>query len=111
MTTVREAEACDRVIPGTSVSRVMRWDARCAHEVCRFRLRELTRDRLAECWMCGSPEAPELEHIVSLSRGGLACIENTAMACRACNAWKGERTVEELYDLGTQSPERTRGVP
>jgi 5-methylcytosine-specific restriction endonuclease McrA len=47
--------------------------------------------------MCGSPEAPELGHIIPLSRGGLPCIENTAMACAQCNRWKGERLVEELY--------------
>ena len=80
-----------------TVSRVERWEARCQHEDCRFRLRALTRERLAECWMCGSTDAPELEHIVPLSRDGLACIENTAMACGPCNRWKGERLVDELY--------------
>jgi 5-methylcytosine-specific restriction endonuclease McrA len=60
-------------------------------------------------WMCrlcgidtpkelrGSYEhnAPELDHVVPLSRGGAHTFNNTQCLCRSCNGWKAARTMEE----------------
>lgn len=43
-----------------------------------------------------SPWAPELDHVIPLSRGGAHTYENTACACRACNIAKGDRLPDEL---------------
>jgi len=59
------------------------------------------------CYLCGcetpealrgtyEPNAPELEHMIPLSRGGAHSYANTRCACRACNLIKGDRTVEEV---------------
>jgi 5-methylcytosine-specific restriction endonuclease McrA len=59
------------------------------------------------CYLCGcdTPQAlrgtyeanaPELEHMVPLSRGGAHSYANTRCACRACNLIKGDRTVDEV---------------
>lgn len=39
--------------------------------------------------------APELDHIVPVSGGGLHTYENTQCLCRACNGWKAARTMDE----------------
>jgi len=60
-----------------------------------------TRDKWT-CYICGvhtprklrgsyEDNAPELEHIVPLSRGGLHTYGNTACACRKCNHKKSTR--------------------
>lgn len=67
------------------------------------------RDRW-RCHLCGcktprrlrgtnEPNAPELDHIVSLADGGSHTWGNVACACRACNGAKGARSVGQL-DLG-----------
>ena len=54
------------------------------------------------CHLCGCktpkekrgtyhPKAPELDHIVPLSKGGEHSYRNTACACRACNAAKSDK--------------------
>jgi 5-methylcytosine-specific restriction endonuclease McrA len=54
------------------------------------------------CYICDEPtprelrgtyeqRAPELEHIVPLSKGGMHTWDNVACACRACNLSKGAR--------------------
>lgn len=59
------------------------------------------------CYLCGcdtprtlrgsyEPNAPELDHVVPLARGGAHTYANTACACRACNGTKSDRLVEEL---------------
>lgn len=59
------------------------------------------------CYLCGvqtppkergtkSMTAPELEHIVPLSRGGSHTYDNVACACRRCNAAKGSLLQSEL---------------
>ena len=40
-----------------------------------------------------APNAPELDHIVPLSKGGAHTRANTACACRACNGAKADRVV------------------
>jgi 5-methylcytosine-specific restriction endonuclease McrA len=42
------------------------------------------------------PEAPELDHIVPLSRGGAHTYENTQLLCRACNGRKLDRLEHEM---------------
>lgn len=55
-----------------------------------------------KCRICGvdtprvlrgsyAPNAPELDHIIPLSRGGKHSMANTQCACRKCNALKGNR--------------------
>ncbi len=39
--------------------------------------------------------APELDHIVPVSRGGNHTYANTQCLCRSCNGWKAARTMEE----------------
>lgn len=41
------------------------------------------------------PNAPELDHIVPLSRGGFHAPDNCRCLCRSCNADKGDQTDEE----------------
>lgn len=48
------------------------------------------------CAYCGDEEGPhEIDHILSLARGGTSHLSNLCVACRPCNASKGGRTVEE----------------
>lgn len=66
----------------------------------------LERDGWA-CYLCGQPtppelrgtyepNAPELDHIVPLSKGGAHIKENVACICRRCNGEKGNRTLGEM---------------
>ncbi|WP_369913890.1 HNH endonuclease [Xanthomonas sp. NCPPB 3005] len=52
------------------------------------------------CYLCGcdtprelmgsaEPNAPELEHVIPLSKGGTHTRDNVRCACRACNLNKG----------------------
>lgn len=60
-----------------------------------------------QCYLCGcrtpkelrgsyEPNAPELEHVVPLSRGGAHLYSNVRCACRGCNLIKGDRTLDEV---------------
>lgn len=40
--------------------------------------------------------APELDHVVPLSKGGPHTYANTQCLCRSCNGWKAARTMEEV---------------
>ena len=57
-----------------------------------------------KCQICGTStpksrrgtlhsNAPELDHIIPLSKGGHHTKANTQCACRACNGWKSDRVV------------------
>lgn len=59
------------------------------------------------CYLCGiaTPQvlrgtqkanAPELEHMTPVSRGGAHSYANVRCACKACNAIKGDRTLDEI---------------
>jgi 5-methylcytosine-specific restriction endonuclease McrA len=49
------------------------------------------------CAYCGARDVPlEVEHIVPKSRGGSDRVSNLALACRACNERKGNRTAAEF---------------
>jgi hypothetical protein len=56
---------------------------------------EVMAERAAfRCEYCRAPAALfnfpfEIEHIVPLSRGGDDTVDNLALACRACNVFKG----------------------
>lgn len=65
-----------------------------------------TRDGWS-CYLCGChtpselrgsymQNAPELEHVVPLSRGGEHSYANVRCACRACNLIKGDKTLDEI---------------
>lgn len=43
-----------------------------------------------------SPDAPELDHIVPLSKGGDHTYQNVQLLCRACNSKKGANTIGQL---------------
>lgn len=44
--------------------------------------------------------APELDHIVPLSKGGPHSLTNVQCACRACNNAKGSRPLGQLLLIG-----------
>jgi 5-methylcytosine-specific restriction endonuclease McrA len=49
--------------------------------------------RIAVCAYCGTTEGTiEVEHVVPRSRGGTDAWHNTVLACKRCNAAKGDRT-------------------
>lgn len=45
-------------------------------------------------------DAPELDHIIPLSRGGNHSYLNTQCACRSCNAAKGDRPMGQMLLFG-----------
>lgn len=64
----------------------------------------LTTKQLAEwldihsndtCFFCGC-EAPEVDHIMPLSRGGHHCLDNLRKLCKTCNEAKRAQTDEEF---------------
>lgn len=68
-----------------------------------------------KCQMCGvrtprklrgtyDPRAPELDHIVPLSRGGAHSYRNTQCACRQCNHTKGNEHKGQLRLFGGVAP-------
>jgi 5-methylcytosine-specific restriction endonuclease McrA len=70
------------------------------------RLKVFERDGW-RCYLCRQPtprhlrgtydaRAPELEHVVPLSRGGAHAVSNVACACRECNSRKRNRLVSEV---------------
>lgn len=76
------------------------------------------------CYLCGDPtprdlrgtvhpRAPEIDHIVPKSRGGLDSYENTRACCRRCNLAKGSKLLETYLSRQTQKIrllELTNGV-
>ncbi|MBM3980482.1 MAG: HNH endonuclease [Planctomycetes bacterium] len=61
------------------------------------------------CEYCRAPEvvfnfAFEVEHIVPVARGGTAEPNNLALACRSCNAYKGDTTTARDPDTGDDAP-------
>jgi len=56
------------------------------------------------CAYCGAQNVPlEKEHIVPRSRGGSNRVSNLAVACRACNEKKGNRTAAEFGHPAVQA--------
>lgn len=59
-----------------------------------------TKDLIANrdgdrCHYCGTGHSLQIDHIYPKSRGGSSDAENLVLACRNCNASKGDRTPEE----------------
>lgn len=82
----------------------------------RYRsLRVQVRARGEGCWICrafgrdptidyslpaGDPRSFEVDHLVPVSRGGaLYDPANCVAAHRACNQWRGNKTVEQVLAL------------
>ena len=75
------------------------------------------------CYVCGvdtpqtlrgtrDPNAPELDHVVPLSRGGSHTPDNTECSCRQCNWKKGTKLIEEMgVAVHRLSPEKVAAVP
>lgn len=70
----------------------------------------LERDKWT-CQLCGiktpkskrgtyAPNAPELDHIVPISKGGLHTRINTQCACRQCNSLKADKPLGQLLLVG-----------
>lgn len=68
------------------------------------------------CYICGvhtppelrgtnEPDAPELEHVVSLTDGGAHALHNVACACRSCNSAKGARSYP-AYRVNPHGPQQ-----
>jgi len=55
------------------------------------------------CYYCfeGFENYYEIEHIIPLSRGGTNEEINICLACRACNAQKGTKLIDEWYNTKT----------
>lgn len=73
-------------------------------------LRVFKRDGY-RCGLCGRktirskrgtehPKAPELDHIIPLSKGGEHSYRNTQCSCRSCNGGKGNRSIGQLRLFG-----------
>jgi hypothetical protein len=68
--------------------------------------------RRAQCAYCGATSGPiEVEHIVSLSRGGTDAHGNLTLACAACNRRKGDRTPEEAGMVARFPPQTGQTHP
>jgi hypothetical protein len=59
----------------------------------------LEHERPEECIYCGSSEPLTTDHLIPRSRGGPDVGDNAIVACRSCNASKGDRGVYEWYGL------------
>jgi 5-methylcytosine-specific restriction endonuclease McrA len=61
------------------------------------RVRAIVRGRDNQiCQYCGKQDPNgEVDHVLSLSRGGPDMLENLVWACQECNAQKGDKTPRE----------------
>ena len=44
-----------------------------------------------QCWLCGSPDASEVDHVKPLSKGGSHMLSNIRPACGPCNRRKASK--------------------
>lgn len=51
------------------------------------------------CVVCGSPDRPEIDHIVPWSRGGTNDLSNLRILCRRCNVDKGDKLDSEWMEV------------
>lgn len=56
------------------------------------------RDKF-ECQYCGAHNDLTIDHIVPLSKGGTNEDDNLITACRSCNSYKGEQSLEEIKEI------------
>ena len=65
----------------------------------KLRTEILNRDQHT-CYICGDPEANEVDHIVPRSRGGaVSDPENLAAICKRCNLVKSDKMKEPVFLL------------
>ncbi len=68
-------------------------DTLMGYEIREYLLEKFNR----KCIYCDKTNIPlEIEHIIPKSRGGTNRVDNLAIACRACNQLKGNKTAEEF---------------
>lgn len=107
------SSACASFIRNDARNQHRRW--RKAKETAGLKLGRFTSRSVFErdgwrCRFCGieTPEAlrgtvehnaPELDHVVPLARGGQHSYDNTQCLCRACNGFKSNRTMAELEQV------------
>lgn len=58
--------------------------------------------RYPQCAYCGaefdpSKKEPQLDHVVPISKGGSHALSNAVLACRSCNASKGNKIPHEWF--------------
>lgn len=72
--------------------------------------RTLIKKHSGKCVLCSEsvvlkpldhPRAATIDHIVSVSRGGVDHISNMQLACLECNQKKGDMTMEEYMSAQT----------
>ena len=69
----------------------------------KLRLEIIKRDQ-STCYLCGTPDAKEVDHIRPISKNGaLYDPENLACICRRCNLLKGNKVGQISPFLGTKS--------
>lgn len=79
------------------------------------KIKVFERDRW-HCYLCGvhtppalmgtfDDDAPELEHVVPLSRGGAHAYSNVRCSCRSCNAEKSDLLLDEYLAKRLQRPQ------
>lgn len=56
------------------------------------------------CAYCGAPDAPHVDHVIPLCRGGSAFPSNLVPACSSCNRRNNWRTPREFGLAPTLSP-------
>lgn len=83
------------------------------------RVKRAIRNQLAadspHCAYCGKflPQEDErtLDHVTALARGGTHDPSNAALACRACNAFKRDMSLDEFRLLLSWMLERLTSLP
>ncbi|MCP8320958.1 MAG: HNH endonuclease, partial [archaeon] len=60
-------------------------------------VRDLERDKV--CIYCGKKENLSVDHLIPRSRGGPDIGDNAILACKSCNASKGDKGIFEWYGL------------
>lgn len=109
----------------SSATRTMYCGCRCANRVRKRKAKALRKNRLRntttdnisvhvvllkygyQCASCGCdtpiehrgtylPTAPELDHIIPLSKGGTHTYNNIQLLCRQCNADKSDKTIDAI---------------
>lgn len=107
------SEACRRLHPACRDLMRNSWNARRARvrgasKGPRFQVLSVLERDGWKCQICGiptprelrgnrvAPNAPELDHIIPVSRGGAHSPENTQCACRRCNSRKKNKLPDEM---------------
>ena len=87
----RARQRVDRVLVGRSIDPIRVFDE------CGWRCALCNRKTPKEKRGAYDDDAPELDHIVALSRGGSHTRANLQLACRACNLKKGAQARGQLW--------------